>query len=222
MTRRFTSTAGHSRRTAASAAALVAATAVTLAGCAGGSRDDNRPVAVGQSASSLHGTAIGHPYPLPGQQFTDTAGRPYVPAKDAAAPVTLVFFGYTHCPDLCNVVLANVAAALRRTDQDVRDKTQLLFVTTDPQRDTDQVVREYLDGFDKDYVGLRAPLATMKAAAASLHISYDGKTKVAGGGYEVTHGTQVTAFRQGNAAVIWSAETPVADLRADLTELAGA
>jgi protein SCO1/2 len=227
---RPTRTAGHSRRTAAARSALVAAAAavaavaaLALCGCAGGSGDDrDSPVAVHRSASSLHGTAIQHSYRLPGQRFTDTSGRAYVPAQDAAAPVTLVFFGYTHCPDLCNVVLGNVAAALRRADRDVREKTQLLFVTTDPRRDTDRVVREYLDRFDRRFVGLRAPLATMKAAAASLHIAYDGTTKVPGGGYEVTHGTQVTGFHNGKAAVIWSAETPVTDLRADLAELAGA
>ncbi|MGZ4597981.1 MAG: SCO family protein [Actinomycetes bacterium] len=214
-----------SRRTTArrlALAAALAAAALAVSGCAGGSAADapGSPVAVGKSASSLHGTAIQHPYPLPDLQFTDTSGRRYVPAKDAAAPVTLVFFGYTHCPDVCNVVLANVAAALRRSDKEVRANTQLVFVTTDPQRDTDRVVRDYLDRFDPGYVGLRAPLATMKAAAAALHISYDGTTPVAGGGYEVTHGTQVTAFRDGRAAVVWSAETPVADLRADLAALA--
>lgn len=211
---------GRSRAVAGGAAVALA---VAVAGCAGSSGEDSgSPVSLGPSTSVLHGSEIRRPYPLPDQRFTDTAGKSYVPARDAAAPITLVFFGYTHCPDVCNVVLANVAAALRRADPEVRDKTQLLFVTTDPERDTDRVVRDYLDRFDTAYVGLRAPLATMKAAAASLHIAYAGTTKVTGGGYDVEHGTQVTAFRDGQAAVVWSAETPVADLRADLAELAGA
>jgi protein SCO1/2 len=134
-----------------------------LSGCAGASSSAGNPVEVDSSPSALHGTAIGKPYPLPSQRFTDTRGRAYVPAHDATAPVTLVFFGYTHCPDVCNVVLANVAAALRRTEQGVRDDTQLLFVTTDPARDTDAVMRRYLDRFDPSYVGLRAPVATTKA-----------------------------------------------------------
>jgi protein SCO1/2 len=168
----------------------------------------------------MRGTAITATYPLPDERFTDTAGKPFVPAGDAKAPVTLVFFGYTHCPDVCNVVLANVASALRRSDDTVRDRTQLLFVTTDPKRDSGEAMRDYLDRFDTSYVGLRSPLATMKAAAASLHIAYGGTSADAGSGYEVEHGTQVTAFRDGKAAVVWSAETSVADLRADLTRLA--
>jgi protein SCO1/2 len=220
---RSTRSAGRTRRTSparSAAVAAVATAAVVLAGCSTGGDDSGAAVAVRQDASPLHGTAIQNPYPLPAQQFTDTAGKTFVPASDAQAPVTLVFFGYTHCPDVCNVVLANVASALRRADKQVRDRTQLLFVTTDPHRDTDEVVRGYLDRFDPAFVGLRAPVAMMKAAAASLHIAYDGTTKAAGGGYEVNHGTQVTGFRRGQAAVIWSAETPVADLRADLAELA--
>jgi protein SCO1/2 len=196
--------------------------ALLLTSCASGaSSDSSSPVAMNGTGSGYHGTVLTTHYPLPGERFTDTTGRPYVPAKDAKAPVTLVFFGYTHCPDVCNVVLANVAAALRRTDRQVRDRTQLLFVTTDPKRDTAAAERDYLDRFDPTYVGLRAPLPVMKRAAQQLHVSYDGTTTTAGGGYEVSHGTHVTAFRDGKAAVVWSADTPVADLRADLTRLAG-
>ena len=93
---------------------------------------------------------------MPDQVFTDTAGRRFTPAADADRPVTLVFFGYTHCPDVCNTVLANVASALRRIDAPVRDKVELVFITTDPQRDTPDVVRGYLDRFDPAYVGLTA------------------------------------------------------------------
>jgi protein SCO1 len=198
-------------------AAVVGAVAL-LAGCS--ASPDDGAASVRTTSSALHGTAITKPYPLPDQTFTDPADKPYVPSRDATHPLTLVFFGYTHCPDLCNVVLANVAAALRRTDDAVRRRTQLLFVTTDPARDTTQVVHDYLARFDRGFVGLRADLPTMKAAAAALHITYDGTTKVPGGGYEVTHGTQVTAFRDGQAAAVWSADTPVADLRADLLALA--
>ena len=93
-----------------------------------------------------------------------------VPARDAAEDVTLVFFGYTHCPDICNVVLANIASALRGSPAAVRDATRLLFVTTDPARDTRQVVREYLDRFDPAYDGLIAPVGTVAQAASDLHV----------------------------------------------------
>jgi protein SCO1/2 len=199
-------------------AAAVLAVALT-AGCAssggGASEHAGHP-----SSGTFAGAAIEHPYPLPDQAFTDTAGRRFTPAADADRPVTLVFFGYTHCPDVCNTVLANVASALRRVDAPVRDKVELVFITTDPERDTPDVVRGYLDRFDPAYVGLTAPLETVKSAAAAMHIAYAGKEPAAGGGYEVSHGTQVTAFRDGTARVVWMADTPVKDLRSDLVRLA--
>jgi protein SCO1/2 len=172
------------------------------------------------SSGGFAGTAIQHPYPLPDQTFTDTGGQPFTPAADADRPVTLVFFGYTHCPDVCNVVLANIASALQRVPAPVRDQVQLVFITTDPERDTPDIVRAYLDRFDPAYVGLTAPLETVKAAAASLNIAYAGKKATADGGYDVAHGTQVTGFRDGTARLVWTAETPVKDLRSDLARLA--
>jgi protein SCO1/2 len=188
-----------------------------LAGCASGS-DQSAGVRANGTAG-WHGTPVTTGYPLPDQQFTDTSGDPVVPAEAAGDAVTLVFFGYTHCPDICNVVLANIASALRGSTPKVRAATRLLFVTTDPARDTPDVVREYLDRFDPSYDGLVAPVETVEQAAQALHVSYerpDGST----GGYEVQHGTYTTAFVDGRARLVWSADTSVADLRADLARLA--
>ena len=81
------------------------------------------------------------------------------------------------------------------------------------------VVRDYLDRFDPTYEGLVAPPGTVEEAAAALHVSFerpDGST----GGYEVDHGTHITAFLDGSARVVWSETTPVEDIRADLERLA--
>jgi len=201
-------------RTVAPALALAA----LLGGCAGGQPEGRADVRV-NGASGWAGTAVTASYPLPDQTFTDTSGDDVVPAEDAADGVTLVFFGYSHCPDICNVVLANIASALRGSPASVRDSTRMLFVTTDPARDTPPVVRDYLDRFDPAFDGLVAPVRTVEQAAEQLHMSYerpDGST----GGYEVEHGTYTTAFVDGEATVVWSDTTPVADLRADLRRLA--
>lgn len=195
----------------------VVAALLLIAGCASGS-DQSAGVRANGKAG-WHGTPVTTGYPLPDQQFTDTSGDPVVPVEAAGDAVTLVFFGYTHCPDICNVVLANVASALRGSTPKVRAATRLLFVTTDPARDTPEVVREYLDRFDPSYDGLVAPVETVEQAAQALHVSYerpDGST----GGYAVQHGTYTTAFVDGRARLVWSADTSVADLRADLARLA--
>ncbi len=197
--------------------AALAAGLLLLAGCAAGS-----PGAVTTNGEKgWHGTTVSDGYPLPGQTFTDAEGRDVTPADVATTPVTLVFLGYTHCPDICNVVLANIASALRGAKPSVRKDVRLLFVTTDPARDTPDVVREYLDRFDPSYEGLVAPVGTVEKVANALYISYEKPDGSHGGTYEVDHGTYTTGFVDGIARVVWSAETSVADLRADLTRLAG-
>ncbi|MBA2769838.1 MAG: SCO family protein [Sporichthyaceae bacterium] len=207
------------------AAALTLAVSVGLTGCAEKSGQDTpaaSAVVRANGESGWNGTPLQRGYPLPEQTFTDTTGRGMVPARDADGPVTLVFFGYTHCPDVCNVVLANIASALRGSSDDVRDSVELLFVTTDPARDTPRVVREYLDRFDPAYEGLIAPVPTVEQAARQLHVAYERPHDSSQHGYEVEHGTYTTAFVGGRARLVWSAETSVAGLRADLARLASA
>jgi protein SCO1/2 len=198
--------------------AVLVAAVTLLAGCASGS---GTAEVAANGEQGWHGTAVSDGYPLPSETFTDTEGKPVRAADLATAPVTLMFFGYTHCPDICNVVLANIASALRGAGPSVRDDVRLLFVTTDPDRDTPDVVREYLDRFDPAYEGLVAPVGTVAKAAKSLYLSYEKPDGSQGGSYEVSHGTYTTGFVDGTARLVWSADTSVGDLRADLTRLAG-
>jgi protein SCO1 len=196
---------------------LLLASVALLAGCASGG---GAAEVTANGEQGWHGTAVSDGYPLPSQAFADTEGKTVRPADLATAPVTLVFFGYTHCPDICNVVLANIASALRGAEPAVRDDVRLLFVTTDPARDTPDVVRDYLDRFDPAYEGLVAPVGTVAKAAKSLYLSYEKPDGSQGGSYEVSHGTYTTGFVDGTARLVWSADTSVGDLRADLTRLA--
>ena len=197
--------------------AVALAAAALVAACASGSSD---PTISANGEPGWHGTAVTNGYPLPDLSFTDTEGQQVTPTEVARTPVTLVFFGYTHCPDICNVVLANFASALRGASPGVRKDVRLLFVSTDPARDTPDVVRDYLDRFDPTYEGLVAPVGTVEKAAKALYISYEKPDGSQGGNYMVSHGTYTTGFLHGSARVVWSADTTVADLRADLTRLA--
>ena len=197
-------------------AALVAV--ALLAGCASG--DSGGAAIAVNGSTNWQGTHVKPGYPLPDLPFTDTEGHHVDLADEASTPVTLVFFGYSHCPDICNVVMANLAAALRGAKPAVRHDVRVLFVTTDPARDTPQVLREYLDRFDRSFVGLTAPVGTVAKAARALYISYEKPDGSRGGSYEVDHGTYTTGFLNGTAKVIWSDTTTVAGLRADVTRLA--
>ncbi len=190
-----------------------------LAGCASSDRTQGAAVTV-NGEKGWHGTVIDAGYPLPDVTFTDTAGATTTLAAEDRSPVTLVFFGYTHCPDICNIVLANAASALRSASPEVRKTVRLVFVSTDPRRDTTAVVREYLDRFDPRFEGLVGPVDDVAEAAKALYISYEKPDGTTGGAYEVDHGTYTTGFVDGSAKIVWSDTTSVADLRADLTRLA--
>ena len=204
----------------------VVLTAGLLAGLLAGCASSGQQVAQGAGVTAngekgWHGTSVPDGYPLPTVPFTDTAGASTTLADEARTPVTLVFFGYTHCPDICNVVLANMASALRGTSSAVRKDVRLVFVSTDPQRDTPKVVRDYLDRFDPGFAGLVAPVGDVAKAARALYISYEKPDGSTGGSYLVDHGTYTTAFVRGTARLVWSDTTPVADIRADLVRLSG-
>ena len=192
-----------------------------LAGCA--AAPEREPVARldsgGGSSPYAAAVELTRPYTEPALAFTDTRGRPFDLAADTRAPVTLVFFGYTHCPDVCNTVLADAAMALKRAEPAVRERTQLVFVTTDPKRDKPEVIREYLTRFDPAFVGLTAPLPTIERAAESMGVALTGTTALPGGGYEVGHSAQLVGFdAAGRGRLVWVPDRiTVGALRADLT-----
>jgi protein SCO1 len=207
-------------------ACIVAAAVVApLAACSAPAASDN-PAGViistpGQS-SDFHGTVLAEPYHKPSLVFTAMDGRTFRIDRDARRAVVLVFFGYTNCPDVCTTVLADVAAALRPMSTVTRNKVQLLFITTDPARDTDAAMTTYLGRFDPSFLGLRAPADQTERVAESMGVAIAGTDPVgSGSGYTVAHGAQVVGFGPDNLAhVIWMPGTPVADLRSDVERLA--
>lgn len=182
---------------------------------------DVRPVT---GDSPFKGAWLDEPYQLPSAELTDTSGLPVSwPADGLAKPVTVLFFGYTHCADgFCQTQAANAAAAIRGLPAEVRSQVQFVMVTTDPARDTESVLRAWLDQYSPEFVGMTGDFQVIEAAAAKLGVQIDPPPSPAPKhGYEVAHGTQLIGFGpNGTAPVVWLPETPVADLRADLVTLA--
>jgi protein SCO1 len=194
---------------------------LVLAGCTGTEEPSSTAIiTTTQNPGGYRGAVLDRPYQLPDVVLTDTSGRPFRLREDTRKPVTLVFFGYTHCPDVCNTVLADVAAALRRMDPAARAEVELVFLTTDPARDTAPAIREYLDRFDPSFVGLTGRLPAIEQVAAALGVPLTGMKKLPGGGYEVGHGAQVIGFTSDDEGrLVWTHPTPVRDLRHDFTKL---
>jgi protein SCO1/2 len=126
------------------------------------------PAVVDGPDDTYAGHDLVEPYRRPSFTLTDTAGAAYDFRAATAGRPTLLFFGYTNCPDVCPTTMANVAVALRRLDPAVAAQLQVVFVTTDPAFDTPAVLREYLDRFDADlpspFIGLTGDQATIDQA----------------------------------------------------------
>jgi protein SCO1/2 len=191
-------------------ALLVAA--LLLAAC-GGSGDASAP-------TPFSGQRLDPPFQVDGRPLTDTTGAPYSLVKDTDKPLTLVFFGYTHCPDICGIVMGNLAAAMTRLSAADRARVDVVYVTTDPARDTEQVLARYLDRLDPDFIGLTGDLGDIVALARPLGVGITQGKRLPSGGYDVTHGTTVTAVdARDEAPVYWPQETSAAQYAEDLHTL---
>ncbi len=150
--------------------------------------------------------------------LTDDHGR-QVGAQDYRGKVTLLFFGYTHCTDVCPTTLAQLAQTLRASGGDAR----VLFVSVDPARDSTAVMHRYVQAFGPQFVGLRGGTAAIDALTRRYRVSYALGKPDARGDYEVTHGSAVFVFdRAGRARLLFTAkDAPDAmaqDLRRVLSE----
>ncbi len=198
------------------AAAVAAALTLTLGACAA-----TTTVPGSGASTSFHGTAIDPPLVKPTATFTDLQGQPFRIDRDTRRHVTLVYFGYTHCTDVCPAVLADLAAALRPLDPAMRKQTVVLYVTVDPARDTPAVMRTYLARFDPTFIGLTAPFSVVQSTAAALGVAVTRPSVDPGSGYEVDHGAQVIGFAaNGLGRVLWLPGTPVDDITMDVRRLA--
>jgi protein SCO1/2 len=197
-------------------AVLVVVIALLVAGCSKVEGGTSNAIVVGGDDDGYHGVVLTEPYPVPGHKLLDTDGARYSLATDATKPLTLVFFGYTHCPDICQIVMSTIASALNRLDASERDRIDVVFVTTDPARDTAPVLRDYLDQFDPSYVGLTSDLATIVAAGEPLGVYVAKGEELPGGGYEVDHGTPIVGVTAGGTAPIVWQEPSSAQLAEDL------
>ncbi|RNL79674.1 SCO family protein [Nocardioides marmorisolisilvae] len=203
------------RRVRLGVAGIVAG-ALLLTGCGGGGGNGVTISTPGNHG--YHGIYLDEAYQLPATELTDTAGKPFSLASQKA-PVKIVFFGYSHCPDICQIVMSTIASALAKLDAKQRAEVQVSFVTTDPARDTEKVLRTYLDRFNPSFVGLTAPLARIDAAGKPLHVSIEDGQKLPSGGYEVEHSTYAYGAVGSDVRVIWDQDTSPRSMATDIIKL---
>lgn len=175
----------------------IAASGGVLAACdAPRSPSAGTPEAGGQSAAAEYP----HPRPKPEFVLTDTDGRPFAFREATAGSVTLLFFGYTNCPDVCPVQIANIAAALHKVPDAIARQVKVVFVTTDPARDTPERLRAWLDHFDRGFIGLTGTQGAIDSAQIAMHLPPAAREDLPDGRYLVGHWAQVIAFTKDGMA----------------------
>ena len=123
--------------------------------------------------------AIGGPFAL-----SDQNGR-MVTEQDLKGHPSLVFFGFTHCPDVCPTTLFDISQVMAALGPDA-DRTHAVFITVDPERDTEGVLKDYLSSFDPHVSGLTGDLAEITKVAKEYRV-YFKKVPLDGGGYTMDH-----------------------------------
>lgn len=212
------------KKTVLSAAALAAVAALTLSACGSGGDDDaSKPVAdVSAQPKTQAATVLDKPFEKPDLVLKDTKGKTYDFREETKGKATLIYFGYTHCPDVCPLTMSNIAIARKALPKADQEKLQVVFVTTDPERDTSAELGKWLPSAgDPSFVGLTGDFPTIQAGARQLGIGIDAPTKEKDGTVVSMHGAQVIAFspKTDGGYVLYGEDTTADDYTKDLPKL---
>ncbi len=203
--------APRTRRRSAWAGLMLALTAgaLGLAACSGPSEGGNGNATIApvggppQTSATYPGALLfAKTYSKPNVTLTDTSGAPYNVAAETEGRLTLVYFGYTHCPDLCPLNMFTAANAIGDLPAAERSRVTVVFVTTDPDRDTPAVIRTWLDHFDDSFVGLTGTITQIRQAEekTGLPLSFAEHTTEAGASYTVVHAGYILVYSQDGLA----------------------
>jgi protein SCO1/2 len=148
-------------------------------------------------------------------KLTDDLGKP-VTGADYRGKVVLLYFGYTHCPDVCPLTLAQLHVVMQRLGS-LADGARILFVSVDPARDTPAVLHAYVNAFDSHVVGLTGEPRAIEALSKRYRSAFSREPGSADGNYEVSHSSAIYVFdRDGKARLLATPAASRDDLVHDL------
>jgi protein SCO1/2 len=153
--------------------AAVALLGGVLAGCSSSAASPTPSASASElggpdGTGTYQGFGYSQPQPRPSFTLTDDSGQQYSFAQKTAGKPTLLYFGYTHCPDVCPTTMADIGNAIASVPMAVRQKTQVVFVTTDPKTDTGPVMAKWLKSFDP---GLPVPFIGLTGTQHELNVA---------------------------------------------------
>lgn len=151
-----------------------------------------------------------------GFALTDHRGKPRTLA-DFRGKLVVLTFGFTHCPDICPTILADLSGVMQRLGAEA-DRVQVLFITVDPERDTPELLARYVTAFDPRFVGLAGDLEAIRQTAKEFKIFFEKQPT--GSSYTVNHSAQSYVIdAQGRLRLFVRHDRIAADLADDLKTL---
>ncbi|WP_019062973.1 SCO family protein [Streptomyces prunicolor] len=209
-------------RRVAVAATLVTTAGLGLAACDDASADQPAAAVVTPSSSAAPGTVtLDTPDAKPDLRLTDQNGHSYDLVERTAGHPTLLYFGYTHCPDVCPTTMADLALAARGLPTADRRDLRVVFVSTDPTRDTPRRLKQWLGAIDPQFTGLTGDFTSIQRAAKSLGVGISAPVKHQDGSVTVSHGAEVFAFspKDDKAHLFYTSGTSEQRYATDLPEI---
>ena len=153
-------------------------------------------------------------------ELTGTSGDT-ITAEQTDGQIRLLFFGFTSCPDICPATLQKLSRAVKDLPTELREDTQIVFVSVDPQRDTPERIDSYVSFFSDRAIGLTGGEPALRELSKRYRTTFGYDEPDAEGNYNVSHSGAVYVFdREGKARLLIRPELSVEDIRTDLVALA--
>ena len=169
--------------------------------------------------AQLNGIILQGDGPVPDFTLTDQNGT-RASLSDYRGKIVLLYFGYTYCPDVCPITLDVLAKAIEALPARQQDEVQVIMVSVDPERDTPEVLAEYLAYFNPDFVGMTGTVAEVQLAGSPLGIYFAKQVVDSSAGYFMDHTASVAVIdKEGLIRLLYPYETPSEAITADLKVL---
>jgi len=164
----------------------------------------------------FRGTSYAEPYPAAPQIVLKRADGGVFRLSDQKGKLTLLFFGYTSCPDVCPTTLAELKQVVDGMGAEA-ESIQVVFVSVDPERDTAQKIEEYVDHFNPSFIGLSGTAEELQPIWDEYGVYREVVPSVSALGYIVNHTARVTLIdADGNLRLSYGFQTPVEDMVHDI------
>jgi protein SCO1 len=164
----------------------------------------------------FRGAAYTNPAPPPNFSLLSTQGGSYT-LNEQKGKVILLFFGYTYCPDICPATMGTIKAALNQLSEEERQSVEVVFVTVDPERDTTERLREYLESFQAGFIGLVPTQAELEVLKNDYGVVAEQEDVLTDGSYLIAHTGLVFGIdREGNLQVGFFSKSTAGDIAHDI------